>query len=354
MNTVHVSSYHRRLISMLTAFALLVSISMLYLPVVNAAQVTSLSNVMSSQKQGTASNHTLTFTTPSGVAAAETITLTFPSGFTIGSVDHTDIDVTDDGADLTLGATASGATWGAAFSSQVLTITSGTGTIAASSVIVVEIGTNATSGATGDQQITNHATAASTYQLDIGGTFGDTGAVILPVLTDDQVSVSATVDPSLTFSISDNTIGFGDLSSSAARYATGDTNGSGSETSAHTLSASTNGTSGYSITVLGDTLTSGSNTITAIGGTAAASSAGSEQFGIRITASGGSGAASSPYNHASNYAYDATSSASDEVAASSSASDTTTFSVRYLGNIGGSTESGSYSATLTYSATGNF
>ena len=162
-----------------------------------------------------------------------------------------------------------------------------------------------------------------------------------------------TFTPSLTFNISDNTIGFGNLSSGAARYATGDTLGTGSETVAHTFDVTSNAPSGYLVTVSGATLTDGAKSIDAIGGTSAASSTGSEQFGIRITASGGTGTASSPYNHGTNYAYDGVT-VPDEVASDSVAGVTTTYSVHYLGNISAITESGSYGTTLTYIATGSF
>ncbi|MDQ5949606.1 MAG: hypothetical protein QG563_112, partial [Patescibacteria group bacterium] len=159
--------------------------------------------------------------------------------------------------------------------------------------------------------------------------------------------------PSLTFNISDTTVGFGNLSSGAARYATGDTLGTGSETVAHTFDVTSNAPSGYLVTVSGATLTDGAKSIDAIGGTSAASSTGSEQFGIRITASGGVGAVSAPYNHVSNYAYDGAT-IPDEVASASVADDTTEYSVYYLGNISAITEAGSYGTTLTYIATGNF
>jgi hypothetical protein len=159
----------------------------------------------------------------------------------------------------------------------------------------------------------------------------------------------------LTFSISDNSIGFGTLVSSGPRYATGDTVGSASETVSHTITASTNASSGYVITVQGATLTSGSDTITAIGGTSAASSPGSEQYGLRITASGGNGSVTSPYNHASNYAYAADASTADEIASDADGDDvTTTYSIRYLGNVSAATEAGSYTATMTYVITANF
>lgn len=171
-----------------------------------------------------------------------------------------------------------------------------------------------------------------------------------------EVVTASTASQSLTFSISDNTIGFGTLSSSAARYATGDTLGASSDTAnAHTISAATNAASGYVITLSGNTLTCaacGNATINAIGGTAVASSPGSEQFGLRLLVSTGNGTVAAPYNSA-NWALD-TSAFPDQVATGSGDNTTTTFGVRYIGNISGTTEAGAYSAVLTYTATANF
>jgi len=158
---------------------------------------------------------------------------------------------------------------------------------------------------------------------------------------------------SLSFSLSDNSVGFGTLTSGASTYATGDTNGSGTEVEAHQIVAAVTGTNGYIITVQGATLTSGGNSIDAIGGTNTAPSVGSEQFGLRMTASGGSGSVTAPYA-ASGFAYAADASTASQVASTSGTSTNTTYSVRYLGNIGVGTEPGSYSTTLTYSVTGNY
>ncbi len=157
----------------------------------------------------------------------------------------------------------------------------------------------------------------------------------------------------LTFSISDNSIGFGTLSVSAARYATGDTAGSGTDAAdAHTLSASTNATGGYVITVNGATLTRGSFTIAAIGATAAASSPGSEQFGARFIVNSGTGSATAPYNTA-NWALDTTA-FPDQVVSGTGDGATTVFGARYIANVSAPTEAGSYSATLSYVATATF
>lgn len=68
-----------------------------------------------------------------------------------------------------------------------------------------------------------------------------------------EITTSA---PIVTMSISDSTIGFGSLSPSSSRWATGDTLGTGTETIAHTIDAGSNAASGYSMSVRGSTLTS--------------------------------------------------------------------------------------------------
>ncbi|MEK7510372.1 MAG: hypothetical protein AAB567_02320 [Patescibacteria group bacterium] len=159
--------------------------------------------------------------------------------------------------------------------------------------------------------------------------------------------------PTLTFSISDNSVGFGTLSASAVRYATGDGAGSSTEVQAHTLTASTNATNGYMITVEGNTLTSGAHTITAVGSTNTASSPGTEQFGLRMTATGGNGTVSAPYA-AAGFALD-TAAFPDVVASDPDGDDVSTaYSLRYIANITNATEAGSYTATFTYVATATF
>ena len=158
---------------------------------------------------------------------------------------------------------------------------------------------------------------------------------------------------SLTFVISDTTIGFGALNTSVARFANGATTGDTVEVDAHTLSATTNASGGYVITITGNTLTSGGNTVTAIGATAVASNPTTEQFGTRlILNSGTGGSASAPYASA-NWALD-TAAFPDQVASGSGDSTEDIFGVRYIANIRGATEAGSYSATLTYTVTATF
>jgi hypothetical protein len=168
--------------------------------------------------------------------------------------------------------------------------------------------------------------------------------------------VDAPFVPSLTFSISDNTTGFGILSSSGSRYATGDTVGSGSDSaSAHTISASTNASDGYTITVNGTTLTCtacGGATVSAIGGTAVAASVGTEQYGLRGTVVSGVGTVSSPYNGA-NWALD-TAAFPDTFATGAGDDTITEFGVRYISNVSANTESGQYNSVINFVATASF
>jgi len=166
-------------------------------------------------------------------------------------------------------------------------------------------------------------------------------------------SASGAVSPTLTFTISDNTIGFGTIHSADDFFATGDGNGSATEVEAHTIQASTNASSGYVILVSGTTLSFGGFSIDAIGCSNTASSPGTEQYGIRLTASGGDGTVSTPYEN-SGFAL-CTGSFPDEIASDADGDDVaTTYSLRYLANIASNTEAGPYSSALSYIIVGSF
>jgi hypothetical protein len=83
---------------------------------------------------------------------------------------------------------------------------------------------------------------------------GGSIAIMPSNLTNSGNNGTCWVNASITFAISDNSIGFGALSSTAARFATGDTTGDSTETEAHTITVSTTAPSGYTLTVRGDSL----------------------------------------------------------------------------------------------------
>lgn len=161
------------------------------------------------------------------------------------------------------------------------------------------------------------------------------------------------VPQTISFSISDNTTGFGSLSAVQTRYSTGDTLGATTDTAdAHTISIASNATSGYSMTITGITLTIGSQTITATGPTAVAPIIGTEQFGMRLRVNSGTGTSTSPYN-TTNWAFD-TAAFPDVIATGPGDSVTTVYGARYMANANTLSEAGRYSATLTYIVTAQF
>jgi hypothetical protein len=336
-----------------------------YIERVYAAALTSLSDTHSSVKVNTLSDHTIQFITPTGVLATQTITITFPAGYTMGTfnVNNIDFATSTTGActglvDGAVAAAPAGGTWGVAQAGQVITITSGTGVIPANRCIQIEIGSNATFGATGVSQITNPV-SANTYAITIAGGFGDNGTITSNIITDDTVSVSATVQQSITFTISTTTIYFGNLSSGAPKYASStNTGGDSLETVAHSLAVSTNAPSGYNLSLRGQTLTSqqsATNTISFIGAVPVPSTTGSEQFGIRATVSGGTGATVDPtYASTTAFGFDATATTSSAFALGTGSTNASTYSLRYIANIGGTTEAGTYVANLVYVATANY
>lgn len=129
------------------------------------------------------------------------------------------------------------------------------------------------------------------------------------------------------------------------------------KSAAHTLTVDTNSYSGVSVTYSGSTLAcsgcSGTNTITAIGATAAAAAVGASQFGFNaIYSSGASPSASSvsPYNDNSKYAFNS----GDQIISSTGQINATVFNLTYIANISGSETAGTYLTTVTYTATANF
>lgn len=342
----------------IVSIAIIVALMLYVMPFQSAfaASITSASDTMSNLTINATSTHSIKFTSPTGANQnTDTIIVTFPADFdftgkVIGGLSFSHGSTTGLEITETLAAAPSASDWGAVFSgteNRVLTLTApsdgiGTQAITANNKIVI--------GYTGVNSV--NPSSPGSYAIAITGAFGDTGEMTVNILSNDQVTITATVPQSLTFSISDNSISFGNLSAVAARHASGTASGQSTEVEAHNLIVGTNASNGYTMTVDGTTLTSGANTVTAIGNTNTASSVGTEQFGFRLTASGGSGAVVAPYA-ASGFAFN-TGGLPDQVATSTTSSANTTYSARYLANITASTEAGSYTATLTYVATANF
>ncbi len=331
-----------------------------------------MSRLGSSSAANVTSDHTIQFVTPSGVASGETIVIDFPSDFNgsthpSGALDYTDIDLfiddvpdgTCDGTAQTIvGATPGVSDWLAEFSgtdNRTLTITSGgtSAVVAAGYEVCIEIGQNAEGGAANSQYINPTTIGSFMIGLEAGV---DTGDVSVSIIANDVVVITAKVNETITFAISDYDIGFGVLSLSNARFATGtEPYGADGPTpvSAHTMSVATNGSSGYDITYKGLTLESGLDdidvaTITGDGDGVP----GSEQFAISFTTSGNATIASAYQQASSNYSFVETTETS--FASETGPTATETLSAFYLANISGLTPAGTYSTAITYVASANF
>lgn len=342
--------------SILAVGVLAINFGFLFTPnMAMAASLTIMSDTVSNLTAGSLADHTIKFTTPTGVAAGATIVLTFDNSTNTGSVAFGDMDLQDDGVDVTLAGAVAGTTWAAVkTSATVITFTNGSAVVAPNSVITIKIGKNATGGV---NQITNGV--AGTTTLRVSGTFADTGLISMAIIANGVVAVSAEVLASISFTVSQNAIYFGNLRTGGNCFAQSTNPGyvtcpTTTEAEAFNMTAGTNATTGYTVSVQGDTLKSGAtNSITPLA-VSTAPVAGTEQFGLSVVATGGSGAAVTPYNTAGQFAYTGTATVPATVATVATPSATTTYSVRYLANIAALTEAGSYTTAHTYVATGNF
>jgi hypothetical protein len=162
-------------------------------------------------------------------------------------------------------------------------------------------------------------------------------------------------EQALTFSLSDNSVGFGALSAMAPRYATGNGVGSGSVSIAHNLFVRTNAAGGYAVSISGSTLTCCTNfEIDPIGSTATTSQTGTEQFGLSLELLSGAGTVLSPYNGSTTLFALATSSFPDEIANGLGTGLYDTYAARYIANINPQTLPGTYTAILNYIVTSTY
>lgn len=142
------------------------------------------------------------------------------------------------------------------------------------------------------------------------------------------------------------------------------------------MAASTNAGSGYAITVNGPTMTSGGNTISAIGSSPSASILGIGQFGLNLVAdttpaitpsanvapaNNGSnymGVPTTNFNTTNSYTFAAgslnTVAKSDNGGGTAAPTDSQIFTAAYIVNVPGNQPAGTYTTTLTYICTPTF
>lgn len=360
-------------------FILLIVITLLVMSFgvrgVKAAALTGISDTMDRQKVSEASDHTIKYRVTSGMTSG-TIVIDFNTpGFDDGSVEFGDIDffygssqAQVNGAcessctNATLAAAAGAGAWGAAFAANVLTLsypTSGGTALVANDYVRIEIGYSATGG---NAQLANPATTSTASQKVIEIVSGsDVGNVAVAILTDDQVAVGATIIPTLTFTISDVVIGFGEIDSTTVYYATADSSTATTEPANNLptkLTASTNAASGLTITIqsTGSGAAAGlyNSTFTELIEAAASTAVagGTDGYGVY-------GKNSSNLTIAEGYDNDSNSDSAITTAATTLASTTGvvssgTMDVAIKAGIGAATKAGAYTDTLSLICTGNF
>lgn len=235
------------------------------------------------------------------------------------------------------------------------------------------------------QSVTNPTTTNETFHvristfssLDGTGTAIDTGTVTASTAT--PIALSGTMPESLVFctgrTVTVNGSGVVDCATATDGAVSFNQLFSPTDTATATsqMAASTNAGAGYAITVNGTTLTSGSNTITALA-TPTAIVRGTSQFGINLkantiaTSNPAVGAEAAPVANGTNYKGQATTDygtvdsfkyiSGDAVAMSNNAgaggTDSQIFTASYIVNVPGNQPAGTYTSTLTYICTPTF
>jgi len=224
-----------------------------------AASITNASDTLSSSAPGLPSNHTIRFTTLNGMATSSNFTLTFASQFDTASIAIGDIDLSASSSGVMVDQTidvgaADVGEWGVTgLGTDAITFTTPTdASVPSSSVIIVKIGTNATGGT---NRIANPTATTTSYAIDIAGTMQDSGQVRVAIV--DEVLVSASIDTSLTFTVSGVNSSSTVNNSPTTTIATstpvtlpfGTIPIGTSRTLAHDLAIVTNAAAGYTVTV---------------------------------------------------------------------------------------------------------
>ena len=309
-----------------------------------AAQITGRSVTIGSSAASASTSYSFSFTVPSttpiqsaSFTACTTAsgTCTTPAGFSVTGSTFSSVSST---IGTSSGWTANTATAGS------LRIVNATNTTAPSNASAITVVFNS---------VTNPSTTNATYFFRMSAysdsawtTPIDTGTVATS--TAGQVTVTASVDEALTFTLSSSTVPLTGLTPTST----------GSGTSS--MSVSTNAATGYGVTVNGTTLTSAGNTITALS-SPTASTIGTKQFGLNLVANttpavgstvsgAGTGTAQTGYNSANNFKFVT----GNTVAAATIPTNNNTYTISYIGNIDTITNPGAYSTVLTYVATANF
>jgi hypothetical protein len=342
-------------ISKLLIVALATGLLLIDQSAVLAASPTSIKDVLSTLKASTSATHTLTMTLPAGgITTGNTLTVTY-TGF---GADFAGSPVVTCGA----------GTATAGFGTNVLTLTGGGTACTGSLSVATFTGTNP--GSTGTKTIT------------LAGNAGITGSFAIAIVTDDQVSITASIDPTITFNVGAQSSGTAcatTFSGDGGTVALGTlTTGAVASSDANSVNhictrVTTNAGSGAAVSVSsanealqsvgtpGDEIASGSATLTngVSGYGLCAGSAGGDSGKDTTTPVGTSPTRVSPYNGASctasGHDVGALTTAAQNVWTLSGASQNAFFRLYIKAAISGTVPAhNDYADTLTFVATGTF
>ena len=287
-----------------------------------------------------------TCTTPTGL-----VTTSATMGTQSGATGFTLVNTTNGAPYITR--SAANINSGTAVTYQLLTVTNPTTTNQSFYVrITTFTSTNATTGATDTgtvaastaTQITLTGTMPESLIFCAGGTISTTGGV-----PDCSTATSGAVNFNQLFSPADTA------------------------TATSQMSASTNAATGYNITVNGPTLTSGSNTVTAMS-SATTGVRGTSQFGLNLRAnttatsnpavgidvapavngSNYKGQALTGYSTPDTFKYVSGDSVANSANGGAGPTDSQIYTVSYIVNVNGAQAVGTYTTTLTYICTATF
>lgn len=204
----------KKFISSIVIIALIVMTSGIFSPMTAmAASITSARDILERQQATTVSNHELYFVIPSNISSGQTLTLAF-TGFTgMSSIVFGDVDFAESSSavcttpslftagDKTLAGTASSTTWGVSSTASNVVLTAGTtgaGLFTGGHCARILIGSNATTGVTGTNRLSNGSVGTATIAIT---TPSDTGSLLIPIDDGDVVTVSANVAEVVSFDI---------------------------------------------------------------------------------------------------------------------------------------------------------
>ena len=339
-----------RFLSVAGIILLIFSLSLVALNSVFAGGMSNVSVTQSSYvNSATVATTTIVFDPETAVNTNDGILITFESDYDISSVVNVDVAVaqTNGGTDITKGT--------AAVSSQDLQIPITTEGDTPAGQITVTISNSHIVNPTSDDTYT---ITIKTYDLGDDNAFGgadanadtleDTGSAAV-VIGNNQVTISGTVDPSLTLTLSATSCALGTLSSANI------------QTCQYNSTVSTNASSGYTAYIKDDgNLRNATNDIDDVAG--GTTDYGSEEYGVStsegdsvdITATNSSATCTSNDGGTTATNALALTTSDQSYATEASPIDSDVVTLCHSASISGTTPAGAYSHTVTITVIGNF